>query len=107
MRNALLLCIMLAIVFSLGCSEKEEPAQTEQAETGVKEKPKVVARTPRAERPDFDEKFPLIDPVTKEKLMGDETPYTYVYKKRLYFFKTEENLKIFKEDPEKYIAELK
>jgi len=106
MRNALLLCIMLAIVFSSGCGRKEEPAQTEEAESAVKEKPKVVARTPRPERQKFDEKFLLIDLVTKEKLMGDETPYTYVYKKKLYFFKTEENLKIFKENPEKYIAEL-
>ena len=107
MRKALLLCIMLAIVFSLGCGGKEEPAQTEQAESVAKEKPKVVARTPQSEHQKFDDKFLLIDPVTKEKLMGDETPYTYVYKKKLYFFKNEENLKIFKENPEKYIEELK
>jgi YHS domain-containing protein len=106
MRNVLILCIMLAIVFSLGCGEREEPAQTEQAESVVKEKPKVVARAPQNERPKFDEKFLLIDPVSKEKLMGEEKPYTYVYKRKLYFFKTEENLKIFKENPEKYIAEL-
>ena len=106
MRKTLLLCVMLSLVFSIACGEKEETAQTEQAESTVKEKPRVVARAPEAERTKFDEKFPLIDPVTKEKLTGEETPYTYVYKKRVYFFKTEENLKIFKEDPEKYIAEL-
>lgn len=106
MRKTLLLCMVLSIVFSLGCGGNEEATQTEQAESTVKEKPKVVARTPQSERTDFDEKFLLIDPVSKEKLMGEETPYTYVYKKKVYFFKTEENLNIFKEDPEKYIAEL-
>jgi YHS domain-containing protein len=107
MRNMLLLCIILALVLSLGCGKKEETAQTEKTESVQQEKPKVVARAPLPERHDFDEKFPLIDPVTKEKLTSEETPYTYVYKKRIYFFKTEENLKIFKENPEKYIAELK
>ena len=106
MRKTLLLCTMLILVFSLGCGGNEESSQTEQAETTVKEKPKVVARTPQAERPKFDEKFPLIDPVTKEKLTGGETPLTYVYKKKLYFFKNEENLKMFKENPEKYIEEM-
>lgn len=106
MRNMLLLCIMMILAVSLGCGEKEEAAQTEQAKTVIEEKPKVVARTPRAERPEFDEKFQLIDPVSKEKLVDGETPYTYVYKKKLYFFKSEENLKTFKGDPEKYIAEL-
>jgi YHS domain-containing protein len=93
MRNMLLLCIMLALVLSLGCGKEEETAQTEKTESIQQEKPKVVARTPLPER--------------HEKLTSEETPYTYVYKKRLYFFKTEENLKIFKENPEKYIAELK
>ncbi len=107
MRIALLLCTMMILALSLGCGEKEEASQTEQAESVVQEKPKVVARAPLPERPEFDEKFPMIDPVSKEKLMGGETPYTYVYKKKLYFFKTEENLKTFKGDPEKYIAEMK
>ena len=112
MKMTLLICIMLALVVSMGCGKKEEPAttdqteQADQAKTAVKEKPAVVARTPKSERTDFKEKFPLIDPVTKEKLTSGETPYTFVYKKKLYFFKTEENLKLFKEDPEKYIAEL-
>jgi YHS domain-containing protein len=109
MKNALLLCIMMILVASLGCGEKEEVSeteQTEQAQSVAREKPKVVARAPQAAQQRFDEKFLLIDPVSKEKLMGEETPYTYVYKKRIYFFKTEENLKTFKGDPEKYIAEL-
>ncbi len=113
MRKTLLLCIMLALVVSLGCGKKEEPAenagqteQAEQSESITREKPAVVARTPESERTDFKEKFPLIDPVTKEKLTSGETPYTFVYKKKIYFFKTEENLKLFKENPEKYIAEL-
>ena len=112
MKMTLLICIMLALVVSLGCGEKEEPATTEQSEQAeqaksvVKEKPAVVARTPESARTDFKEKFPLIDPVTKEKLTDGETPYTFVYKKKIYFFKTAENLKLFKENPEKYIAEL-
>ncbi len=110
MRKTLILCIMMALVVSLGCGKKEEPAekteQTEQTKSIVREKPAVTAKAPETGRTDFDEKFQLIDPVTKEKLMDGETPYTFVYKKRIYFFKTEENLKLFKENPEKYIAEL-
>jgi len=112
MRKALFLCIMLGLVMSLGCGKKEEPAQTEQTEqteqtkSVVREKPAVVAKAPESGRTDFKEKFPLIDPVTKEKLTDGETPYTFVYKKKIYFFKTAENLKLFKENPEKYIAEL-
>ncbi|HER42957.1 MAG TPA: YHS domain-containing protein [Candidatus Eisenbacteria bacterium] len=105
MKNTLLICIMLSLVLSLGCGKKEEPARTEQTESVVQEKPRVVARTPQSERPEFDEKFRLVDPVSNEKLMGDETPITYVYKKKLYFFKNEENLRIFKENPDKYVTE--
>ena len=109
MKNMLLLCVVLTLVFSVGCGKKEDEAQTDrigEAESSVKEKPRVVAKVPAGEEANVSITIPTIDPVSKEKLTRHETTYSYYYNKTVYYFKNEENLRIFKENPEKYIAEL-
>lgn len=110
MRKALLLCIVVAIALSFGCGKKEEARETDVA---VNEKAEKVEKelTP-AGRPypkgKPGESVPakkelIIDAVTGEKILSGELPYTYEYKGKTYFFKTEENLNLFKQDPLKYI----
>lgn len=103
MRNALLLILVVAIVFSFACGKKEEPAKTE---TVVKTQPKLE---PRADRPEIHsarERTPLIDPVTGEAIAKSDSSYTYLYNGKTYFFESDENLELFKKDPEKYIKKL-
>lgn len=108
MKNMLLLCVMLTLVFSMGCGKKEDETQTDRigkAESSAKEKPRVVAKVPRGEETDTRITIPTIDPVSKEKLTRHETTFSYYYNNTVYYFKNEENLKTFKENPEKYITD--
>ncbi len=49
----------------------------------------------------------IVDPVSGEKLDPDRANYYYEYKGVRYGFNSEENMEKFKENPDKYIANLK
>ncbi len=92
MKKVLVVCLMCILLFTLiaavGCSKKEEKAESakkeETSKTGMKAS--------------------LIDPVDKKPVDITTTPYYYVYQDVEYYFNTEENMKAFKEDPEKYLT---
>lgn len=87
MKKFLILSLILMLALPLGCSkkEKEEGEAVKQAESksGMKAS--------------------LVDPVSKEPVDIVSSPYYYVYKDVEYHFQTEENMKAFKKDPEKYL----
>jgi YHS domain-containing protein len=111
MKKSLLLFLVIAVALSFGCGKKEE---AQKADAAVKEKAQKTEKvfTP-AERPYprkaepgeklSPQKVILVDAVTGENFLSGETPYSYLYKGKTYLFKTEENLKLFKQDPQKYI----
>jgi uncharacterized membrane protein/YHS domain-containing protein len=47
------------------------------------------------------------DPVSGAKLINLKAPFSYEYGVRTYFFESEENYRLFIENPEAYVAELK
>jgi len=110
MRKSLLLLLVIAVALSFGCGEKEEAQETDVAvkeEAQKTEKVLTPGETPGAEKDGTRRDKPMIvDAVTGEKILSGEIPYTYLYKGKTYFFKTEENLTLFKQDPQKYIDKM-
>jgi YHS domain-containing protein len=112
MKKALLLCIVVVMALSSGCGNKEEAQETEVA---VEEKAEKVEKELTPGEMPYEKGKPgegmiakkeiIVDAVTGEKILSGELPYTYEYKGKTYFFKTEENLNLFKQDPLKYIDE--
>ena len=112
MKKSLLLFLVIAVALSFGCGKKEE---AQKADVAVKEEAQKTEKvfTP-AERPYprkaepgeklTRQKIIIVDAVTGENILRGETPYSYLYKGKTYLFKTEENLKLFKKSPEKYIS---
>ena len=92
MKRSLVICLICALAFALvvavGCSKKEEAAdETKQLETSKSGM-----------------KASLVDPVDKKPVDIQTTPYYYVYKDVEYYFNSEDNMKAFKADPEKYLT---
>jgi YHS domain-containing protein len=84
-----LVCMLLfTLVAAVGCSKKEEKAESAKEEETSKSGMKAS----------------LIDPVDKKPVDIAKTPYYYVYRDVEYYFNTEDNMKAFKEDPEKYLT---
>ena len=111
MKNSLLLFLVATVALSFGCGKKEEAQKTDVA---VKEKVQSTKKvltpgeTPGAakdgtSRKSTMEKAMIVDAVTGEKILSGDIPYSYLYKDKTYVFKTEENLLLFKKDPQKYI----
>jgi YHS domain-containing protein len=92
MKKSLAICLICALAFTLvtavGCSKKEETAN----------------KTRRLETSKSGMKASLIDPVDKQPVDIQTTPYYYVYNDVEYYFNSEENMKAFKEDPEKFLT---
>ena len=88
MKRVFLLILVALIAFSLGCSKKEEAAQSKSTQsarqTGLKAS--------------------IVDPVSKKPVDIAKTPYVYTYKDVQYYFESEKNMKVFKANPEKYIG---
>jgi YHS domain-containing protein len=94
MRTILILCLVLFVAFSMGCSKKKEEApKTEQMQP--------PSRADIAGKPIL-----LIDPVSKEEIEPATAQYSYEYNGAIYYFTTPENMEAFKADPEKYLAAL-
>ena len=107
MKNSLLLFLVAAVALSFGCGKKEEAQKTDvAAKEKVQSTKKVLTpgETPEAAKDGTSrEKAMVVDAVTGEKIMSGDIPYSYLYKDKTYVFKTEENLLLFKKDPQKYI----
>lgn len=92
MKKVLVICLMCVLAFTLvvaaGCSKDEDKAdnanKAKTAKTGIKAS--------------------LIDPVEDKPVDIATTPYYYVYKDVEYYFNSEDNMKKFKADPEKYLT---
>ena len=89
MRTILILCLVLFVAFSFGCSKKKEEApKTETAQ----------------QRDDLAGKRAYtIDPVSNQDVDPATAQYSFEYNGVIYSFISEENMKAFKADPEKYI----
>jgi len=91
LRTILILCLSLTIALSFGCSKK-----------------KVEAPKPDATKQAASESGTLVnsifDPVTKEEVDVETSPYSYEYKGVIYHFLSEKNMETFKADPTKYIT---
>ncbi len=111
MRRSLFLFLVIAVALSSGCGNKEEVQKTDVAvKEDVQKTEKVLTPGETSNvgkdgtvRKTTPEKSMLVDAVTGEKILSGEIPYSYLYKGKTYSFKTEENLNLFKQDPEKYI----
>ena len=92
MKKPLVVCLICVLAFALvvavGCSKKEEAANDSK---------RVGSAKPGM-------KASLVDPVDKKPVDIETTPYYYVYKDIEYYFNSEENMKAFKADPEKYLT---
>lgn len=90
MKKIVVLCMVLVIALSFGCSKKkEEPPKPEGA--AVQQQPKELS---------------IYDPVSKEEVSVKETAYSYEYNGVVYPFASAENMEAFKADPEKYLKDL-
>lgn len=91
MKKGLVICLMCVLAFAtvmaVGCSKKEEADDTKRVETSKSGM-----------------KASLVDPVDKNPVDIQKTPYYYVYKDVEYYFNSEDNMKAFKADPEKYLT---
>ena len=90
MRTILILCLVLFVAFSFGCSKKKEEA------------PKIETAQ---QRDDLAGKVAYaFDPVSNQDVDPATAQYSFEYNGVLYGFVSEENMKAFKADPEKYIT---
>jgi YHS domain-containing protein len=85
------------IALSFGCSKKKEEApKTEAAPT---------AEAAGSNQPQVrDDGYKMVagyDPVSREEVDIETSPYTYGYKGKGYYFNSAENLEAFKANPEK------
>jgi YHS domain-containing protein len=94
MKTILILCLVLFVAFSMGCSKKKEEA------------PKTEQMQPPSRAEIVGKPILLIDPVSMEEIEPATAQYSYEYNGSVYYFITPENMEAFKADPEKYLAAL-
>jgi YHS domain-containing protein len=85
------------IALSFGCSKKKEEAP----------KPEAAQTTEAAQQPVRTDGYRIaatFDPVSKEEVDPQTSPYTYGYNGVGYYFTSAENLEAFKADPAKYVT---
>ena len=112
MKRSLLLFLVIAVALSFGCGKKEEAQKTDVAVKEEVQKTEKVFTLGKTREVDEDSALgeparkmvKLVDAVTGENILSGEIPYSYLYKGQTYFFKTEKNLSLFKQDPEKYVS---
>lgn len=90
MRTIVVLCLVVMIALSFGCSKKKEAPQ----------KPQTSSMERKAHP-----KIGDVDPVSNVEATWD-SPYAYEYNGVLYNFESAENMEAFKADPEKYLKKL-
>lgn len=89
MRTIIILCLVLVIALSFGCSKKKEEAPKTEA---VQEEVSKAGMT-----------SPTFDMVSKEEVDIATSPYSYEYNGVIYYFTSAENMETFKADPAKYM----
>lgn len=94
MRTILILCLVLFVAVSFGCSKKKEEA------------PKTETTQPLSRDEIVGKPVLLVDPVSKEEIEPVTAQYGYEYNGSIYYFTSAENMEAFKANPEKYLAEL-
>jgi len=92
MRTTIVLCLVLMIALSFGCSKKKEAPKAEAAPTAEMNQEIPYHSTPTAS----------YDPVTKEEVDIDASPFFFEFNGLGYYFASAENMEAFKADPEKY-----
>ena len=94
MRTIIVICLVLMIALSFGCSKKKEEAPKGDAlKTEANEQ--VTADAPQTT---------TMDPVSKEDVNMTTSPYSFEFNGMLYYFSSAENMEAFKADPTKYLA---
>jgi len=95
MRTIFVLCLVLMIALSFGCSKKKEEApkgdalNTEANQEVAGEGGQVAA---------------TFDPVSKEEIDIATSPYSFEFNGATYYFSSVENMEAFKADPAKYVT---
>ena len=90
MKRLVVVILMLVMVISVGCGGDKEASKKSTAKKRELSKSGTVTS--------------IIDPVDKQPVDVLSAKYSYVYKDVEYLFNTEEHMKAFKKDPEKYLA---
>jgi YHS domain-containing protein len=89
MRTIIILCLVLLVALSFGCSKKRQ--ETPKTDTVQEEMSKVGATSP------------TFDVVSKEEVDITTSAYSYEYNGVIYYFVSAENMETFKADPAKYV----
>jgi YHS domain-containing protein len=92
MRTIIVLCLVLMIALSFGCSKKKEEA------------PKTDATQTEAVQPGGEQAATTLDPVSKEVVDIATSTYSFEFNGIMYHFSSAENMEAFKADPAKYLA---
>lgn len=95
MKRILILSLTLLLAFSLGCGKESSEKGKETGDNAVTSGEKAQVKGGL--------RASLIDPVSKKPVDINTSPYAYVYKETEYYFETEQNMKTFMKDPEKYL----
>jgi YHS domain-containing protein len=91
MRTIIVLCLVLVIALSFGCSKKKEEA------------PKTDATQTEAVQPET-QPATTLDPVSKEAVDATTATYSFEFNGMMYYFSSAENMEAFKADPTKYLS---
>jgi YHS domain-containing protein len=96
MKRIVVICLVAFLVLSLGCGKKESQEENaQQTETSSE----TVAKGPTQ----GGLRASLIDPVSKQPVDIETSPYSYIYKDTEFYFENEENMKAFMKEPEKFL----
>ena len=90
MKRLVVVLLMFVVVVSMGCGGGKESEKKSIAKKSEISKSGTVTS--------------LMDPVDKQPVDVLNAKYSYVYKNVEYLFNTEEHMKAFKQDPEKYLV---
>jgi len=89
MKRLVVILLMFVMVVSVSCGEGEKAENKSAAKKRELSKSGTVTS--------------MIDPVDGKPVDVLNAKYSYVYKDVEYLFNTEEHMKAFKKDPEKYL----
>ena len=90
MKRLVVILLIFVMVVSVGCGGGQKAEKKSDAKKREVSKSGMVTS--------------MIDPVDKQPVDVLTAKYSYVYKDIEYLFNTEEHMKAFKKDPEKYLT---
>ena len=95
MRTIIVLCLVLMIALSFGCSKKKEEAPKEDA---------LKTEAIQEVAGEGGQVVMTLDPVSKEEVDVATSGYSFEFNGILYYFSGPENMEAFKANPAKYLA---